>query len=505
MRLRAAALAAVLGLALGACTGGTDVPGDPLSVPETSVEPVPASPEVPSPAPSGPESAVAAEKRLCEVPEAQAGLRLGRPGGGADAGGHRAGDAAGGADPRVRLLATGGGQARVAGGDRRRHREVRGHRVPGGAVRATEHRLGHDRRDPRRHQPPRRVRELRLEPGDRLLRHRDGPAEVHRERLALAARTHHARPRAHARDRRPAVRARAAGRARRRVQGRGLGGRDRARRGQRDVLHAAVGADVPHGRPSRCRSGSRPRSKTPPPRGSRRSSRGSRPGPTTRGCASSARSTPAAVWTRSTRRSSTSPRRRSRSSTPSATRTTYPRRSTCPNLSAELGPGWEDLDAMAIGEAWLQTALGLRLDGSEASAAAAGWDGGTYRAWSDGTDTAVELSTVWDTSRDAEEFAASMSEWIDQGDGSAQRARTRREGRHGAVRERRRDAPDARGRDRLRRAPNGGDLLRDGGRPQYRPRGNRGGESGTDAVDRSERRVRVRRRPRWVRAGTGAG
>ena len=35
------------------------------------------------------------------------------------------------------------------------------------------------------------------------------------------------------------------------------------------------------------------------------------------------------------------------------------------------------------------------------------------------SNTAVELSTVWDTSRDAEEFAASMNEWIDQGDGSA--------------------------------------------------------------------------------------
>ena len=74
---------------------------------------------------------------------------------------------------------------------------------------------------------------------------------------------------------------------------------------------------------------------------------------------------------------------------------------------------------MSIGEAWLQIALGLRLDGSQAGAAAAGWDGGTYRAWSNGTDTAVELSTVWDTTGDAEEFAASMTDWIDQGDGSA--------------------------------------------------------------------------------------
>ena len=90
-----------------------------------------------------------------------------------------------------------------------------------------------------------------------------------------------------------------------------------------------------------------------------------------------------------------------------------------PDLSAELGPGWKDLDVMSIGEAWLQIALGLRLDGSEADAAAAGWDGGTYRAWSNGTDTALELSTVWDTARDAEEFAASMTEWIDRGDGPA--------------------------------------------------------------------------------------
>jgi ABC-type glycerol-3-phosphate transport system substrate-binding protein len=40
MRLRAAALAAAL--ALGACTGGTTVPGDPANAPETSFEPVPA-------------------------------------------------------------------------------------------------------------------------------------------------------------------------------------------------------------------------------------------------------------------------------------------------------------------------------------------------------------------------------------------------------------------------------------------------------------------------------
>ena len=87
-----------------------------------------------------------------------------------------------------------------------------------------------------------------------------------------------------------------------------------------------------------------------------------------------------------------------------------------PDLSAALGEGWEDLDVMAIGEAWLQIALGLRLDGADAGAAAAGWDGGTYRAWSDGSETAVVLSTAWDSPNDAREFAAAMTDWIDQGD-----------------------------------------------------------------------------------------
>ena len=39
---------------------------------------------------------------------------------------------------------------------------------------------------------------------------------------------------------------------------------------------------------------------------------------------------------------------------------------------------------MTVGEAWLQTMLRLRLDTTTADDAAAGWDGGTYRAWTDG-------------------------------------------------------------------------------------------------------------------------
>ena len=88
-----------------------------------------------------------------------------------------------------------------------------------------------------------------------------------------------------------------------------------------------------------------------------------------------------------------------------------------PDLSSRLGPGWEDLDVETVGEAWLSIAFGLRLSSSDAASAAAGWDGGIYRAWSDGDHRAVVMSTVWDTPGDAAEFAATMGRWIAAGDG----------------------------------------------------------------------------------------
>jgi hypothetical protein len=51
-----------------------------------------------------------------------------------------------------------------------------------------------------------------------------------------------------------------------------------------------------------------------------------------------------------------------------------------PDLGPKLGPGWTDLDVEGIGEEWLSLALALRLSGSEAASAAAGWDGGISRA-----------------------------------------------------------------------------------------------------------------------------
>ncbi len=87
-----------------------------------------------------------------------------------------------------------------------------------------------------------------------------------------------------------------------------------------------------------------------------------------------------------------------------------------PDLSQALGEGWGDLDAMQVGEAWLAAMLHLRLDDATGDEAAAGWDGGVYRAWSDGEDVVVVLRTAWDTPEDADGFAAALRQWIDAGD-----------------------------------------------------------------------------------------
>lgn len=87
-----------------------------------------------------------------------------------------------------------------------------------------------------------------------------------------------------------------------------------------------------------------------------------------------------------------------------------------PDLAAVLGPGWEDLDVQHVGEAWLALMLRLRLDGADPADASAGWDGGLYRAWSDGDNVAVVLATEWDSEADAQEFADAMDRWIAAGD-----------------------------------------------------------------------------------------
>jgi hypothetical protein len=87
-----------------------------------------------------------------------------------------------------------------------------------------------------------------------------------------------------------------------------------------------------------------------------------------------------------------------------------------PDLSAKLGHGWATIDVSDVGEEFLNIMIALRLDRTRADEAAAGWDGGIYRAWADDTHVAVEMSTVWDTSQDAQQFATTMTDWIDAGD-----------------------------------------------------------------------------------------
>jgi hypothetical protein len=83
-----------------------------------------------------------------------------------------------------------------------------------------------------------------------------------------------------------------------------------------------------------------------------------------------------------------------------------------PDLAPQLGGGWRDLDVEPVGEEWLRDLLELRLDPTEATAAADGWGGSLYRAWTDGSRAAVLLRTRWDSANDATEFAHSVSDWI---------------------------------------------------------------------------------------------
>jgi len=82
-----------------------------------------------------------------------------------------------------------------------------------------------------------------------------------------------------------------------------------------------------------------------------------------------------------------------------------------PDLTGALGTSWGDLDAMTIGEEWLRAMLALRLDEGVAADAAAGWDGGVYRAFTDGSDVVVAMRTAWDSNADAAAFAAALEQW----------------------------------------------------------------------------------------------
>jgi hypothetical protein len=82
-----------------------------------------------------------------------------------------------------------------------------------------------------------------------------------------------------------------------------------------------------------------------------------------------------------------------------------------PDVEESLGQGWDDLDFQDVGEAWLIRLLDVELPSSDARNAAAGWDGGQYRAWNSGSASAVILETVWDSEEEAAEFADAVETW----------------------------------------------------------------------------------------------
>jgi hypothetical protein len=83
-----------------------------------------------------------------------------------------------------------------------------------------------------------------------------------------------------------------------------------------------------------------------------------------------------------------------------------------PDFAPTFGERWRDLDVMIVGELWLRVLLDTRIATSEASAAAAGWDGGIYRAWTGGDEVAVILATTWDSPVEAAAFRGALTDWI---------------------------------------------------------------------------------------------
>jgi hypothetical protein len=84
-------------------------------------------------------------------------------------------------------------------------------------------------------------------------------------------------------------------------------------------------------------------------------------------------------------------------------------------LAPKLGKGWRDLDVMDVGEVWLnhminpaQIVIGVGDVGDPAD----GWDGGLYRAWTDGTHVAVLMETAWDSTDQELHFAAAAKAWL---------------------------------------------------------------------------------------------
>jgi hypothetical protein len=92
-----------------------------------------------------------------------------------------------------------------------------------------------------------------------------------------------------------------------------------------------------------------------------------------------------------------------------------------PELTSVLGDGWREVSRNQMGEWYTYLILAravnesARLDDTTAQDATAGWGGDEYLVLhNDATDsTAFVMKTVWDTPKDAEEFATALQQYAD--------------------------------------------------------------------------------------------
>ncbi|MDQ3856053.1 MAG: hypothetical protein M3281_06615, partial [Chloroflexota bacterium] len=82
---------------------------------------------------------------------------------------------------------------------------------------------------------------------------------------------------------------------------------------------------------------------------------------------------------------------------------------TVPDISRSLGAGWKRLDENTFGEFQVRVMLSASSESERASAAAAGWDGDRYQLWTRGDEDALVWQSVWDSERDADDFAAALA------------------------------------------------------------------------------------------------
>ncbi|MCB9452911.1 MAG: hypothetical protein H6672_15835 [Anaerolineaceae bacterium] len=98
-----------------------------------------------------------------------------------------------------------------------------------------------------------------------------------------------------------------------------------------------------------------------------------------------------------------------------------PQEVTLPDLTDQLGAGWQLTIDRPLGEFYLSSHLKTQLDGVQANAAAAGWGGDRYHIYTDAESgqRAWALRLVWDTPEDAAEFTTAYTAWGDAKYGDA--------------------------------------------------------------------------------------